>query len=348
VISRKSSQALAGEDLAQPTARSARAAGWLAANYSQVGVAAAFVVLIAVFWSALPSTFPTWANVRYIANSSVIYIIFGALVTMVLIVGEFDLAFPYIADLVTVVVGVLVTTGTLTGSIGITLAIIIGLAVGAVAGLASGLFISGGRIPSFVVTLAVGSVAGGLQLAVQGHIPADSVEISVLSVPGGIRDIANADLLGSGLTSGLLIAAAVVLAALVVTRLTVLGRRAKAVGGNANAAFLASVPVARVRIIIFVAAGFLAALTGIVALGAQGYYYGESTPYLLQVYTAAFLGRAAYKAHNFTVTGTLLAIVFLQVLSNGLNLMNEPTWIVSVISGLVLLVAVTITIGRRR
>jgi len=331
-----------------PDAPPPRGAGWLRTHGLQLGVAAAFVILIAIFCIEQPHTFPTWDNVRYIANSSVTYLIFGALVTAVLIVGEFDLAFPYVADLTTVVVGVLVTTGGLSSSGGIVLAIVIGLALGAVAGIVSGIFISGGRIPSFVVTLAVGSIAGGLQLAVQGKIPDSAVDISALSVPAGIRDIANTDLFGSGLLSGLLIAVVVTLIVLALVRVTVFGRRAQATGGNPGAAFLASVPVGRVRIVIFVIAGLLAALAGIVALGTSGYYYGESTPYLLQVYTAAFLGRAVYKAHNFTVTGTVLAIVFLQTLSNGLNLMNEPTWIVSVISGVVLLSAVAMTIGRRR
>jgi ribose transport system permease protein len=316
---------------------------------SQIGVLAAFVVLIIVFSAAKPSSFPTWENVAYIANSSVTYVIFGVLATLVLILGEFDLAFPYIADFSTVLVGVLVTTGGFFGgAAGSVLAVIIALALGGIAGAVSGISISGGRLPSFVVTLAVGSVAGGLQLLVQGHIPEDAVQISVLSVPSGLRDAANTDLFGTHLVSGLLIAVVVAVIALLVIRFTVLGRRSQAIGGNAVAAYLASVPVARVRVIVFVVAGVLAALTGVVALGTTGYYYGESTPYLLQVYTAAFLGRAVWKEHNFTISGTILAIIFLQTLSNGLSLMNQPTWIVSVISGIVLLGAISITLRRKK
>lgn len=314
------------------------------ADYAVLG---AFVALIIAFSLARPDTFPTLVNIEDIFNSCVTYVIFGSLVTMVLVLGEFDLAFPNIADFTSVVVGVLVLGHTFNTGIGVVAAIVIGLTAGLLAGIASGVFISNGRIPSFIVTLAVGSVVAGVQLAVQGHIPGGVLQIAPASVPGVFRDISVRHIFGSNLQTGLIVAVIVALVAITVLRLSVLGRRIQAVGGNSRAAFLASIPVGRVRVIVFATAGLLAAVTGIVNLGSQGYYDGASTPYLLQVYTAAFLGRAVWPHHRFSVTGTIIASLFLQTLTDGLNLLNEPTWIVSVASGVVLLLAVTMTVGGK-
>jgi ribose transport system permease protein len=277
-----------------------------------------------------------------------VYMIFGAVVTLVLTVNEFDLAFPYIADSTSVIVGVLVTTTALKSGALLAVAVLIGIGMGLVGGGVSGAVVARGRIPSFVATLAIGSVFGGIELAMQSHIAQGAVQISALTLPHTLVSIFNGDVGNSGLSSGLLFAIGVVLLVSLIVRVTVMGRQMQAVGGNAHASFLASVPVARVRFVTFVIAGGLSALAGIVALGYQGYYPSEATPYLLQAYTAAFLGRAVWRGRGFTISGTLLAVVFLQVLSNGLSLLNEPTWIVSVVSGCVLLVAVGLTIGRQR
>lgn len=66
-------------------------------------------------------------------------------------------------------------------------------------------------------------------------------------------------------------------------------------------------------------------------------------PLLLQSYTVAFLGTAVLARRRFTIGGTLVAVLFLSVLSNGLGLLNQPTWIASVVNGVVLLTAVVLT-----
>lgn len=85
-----------------------------------------------------------------------------------------------------------------------------------------------------------------------------------------------------------------------------------------------------------------------VGLSERGYFNGASPSLLLQAYTVAFLGTAVFALRRFTVLGTLVAVLFIQTLSNGLGLLNEPTWIVSVINGVVLLSAVVLTRRRGR
>lgn len=315
---------------------------------AQYGVLVGFVAMVLYFCISRPDTFATWSNVANILNSSIVYLIFGAVVTLVLVINEFDLAFPYIADATTIIVAVLVTTAGWASGVLLVLAILVGIATGLVGGTVSGAIISRGRIPSFVVTLAVGSIFGGIELALQSRLPAGVIQISPVSLPTTISSVFNGDLLGSGLSSGLLFAAGAIAATLFLLRVTVFGRQMHAVGGNAHASFLASVPIGRVRLVTFALAGILSAVAGIAALGYQGYFPSAAVPYLLQAYTAAFLGRAVWRDRGFTMTGTLVAIFFLQVLSNGLSLLNEPTWIVSVISGVVLLVAVGATLGKRQ
>jgi ribose/xylose/arabinose/galactoside ABC-type transport system permease subunit len=98
-----------------------------------------------------------------------------------------------------------------------------------------------------------------------------------------------------------------------------------------------------VRITVFVLVGVLAGIAAVIGLSERGYFNGASPPLLLQSYTVAFLGTAVFALRRFTIGGTVVAVLFLQTLSNGLGLLNQPTWIVSVINGLVLLTAVVLT-----
>jgi ribose transport system permease protein len=115
------------------------------------------------------------------------------------------------------------------------------------------------------------------------------------------------------------------------------------------AAYLAGVPVAALRIAAFALVGCLAGIVGMITLTERGYFNMASPPLLLQAYTAAFLGAAVLaKKKRFDIFGSLFSVFVLLVLSNGLSLMNQPRWIASAISGVVLLVAVVLNRPQNR
>jgi ribose transport system permease protein len=307
-----------------------------------------FVLMVAAFWVLRPDTFATASNFQAILNQSSVLAIFGVGVTVVLLSAEFDLAFPNIADNSIIVMGLLVTTVGLQSPLGIVLAIAVGLGVSTCFGALSGTALAIGKVPSFVASLAVGSLAMGLELGLQSKIGLGLKQISTLDLPEPLQKLGTYSVPGTGLRIGVFVALIVAASVWLLLRSSILGRHIHAVGGNPDAAYLAGVPVAKVRILVFTLSGFLAGIAGVIALSQQGYFYGASPPLLLQAYTVAFLGTAVLGRRRFTVGGTLISVMFLGVMSNGLGLLNQPTWITSVVNGTVLLTAVLLTTRRGR
>jgi ribose transport system permease protein len=146
-----------------------------------------------------------------------------------------------------------------------------------------------------------------------------------------------------------IIAAGVALIFLVVLRATVYGRHASSVGDNPAAARLTGVPVERVRVVAFVLAGLTAGVAAVLVTSSAGQYYPNlGTGYLLPAYAAAFLGLSLGGGLRFNVIGSYLGVLLLDMVSTGLTMMNQPSWIAALVQGIVLLVAVAGVAMRRR
>jgi ribose transport system permease protein len=299
-------------------------------------LAIAFVGAFAFFAVARPNVFLTWANARGILDDAAVLSVLAVGVTVVLVIGEFDLSVGF-------VVGLAAAAGVATMSFRHWpwwVAVLIALGSGSLAGLANGVSVAILRIPSFVGTLAVGSIAAAIELA-----------ITKTSIFEGVSpryvEIATTTIFGMPLRP--IIAAGVVLLFLVILRATVFGRHASSIGDNAAAARLAGVPVARVRIVAFVLTGLTAGLSGVFVTSSAGSYYpGLGTGYLLPAYAAAFLGLSLGGGLRFNVLGSYLGVLLLGMVTTGLTVMNQPSWIAALVQGLVLIVAVAGVAVRRR
>lgn len=158
----------------------------------QWGVVLVFALVVATFSILLPSTFPTTRNAVNVLNNSPALVLFSTAATLALILGEFDLSFPAVADLVSVGVGVAITTLGWSSEFGVVGAAVLGLGVGAAIGLVNGLLIAKAFVPSFVATLAVGSIAAGCELAVQSWIQGGAKQISQIVLPPLVQTIGDA------------------------------------------------------------------------------------------------------------------------------------------------------------
>jgi len=156
----------------------------------QWGVVLVFVIVVATFSLLLPTTFPTTRNLVNILNNSPALVLFATAATLALILGEFDLSFPAVADLVSVSVGVLVTTFGWKSGLGALGSAALGIGVGAAIGVINGLLIAKAFVPSFVATLAVGSIAAGCELAMQSWISGGAKQISQIVLPPFIQTLA--------------------------------------------------------------------------------------------------------------------------------------------------------------
>jgi ribose transport system permease protein len=310
--------------------RSARAA-----LLRQLSFPLLFLAVIILFSIARPETFPTWDNARAIFDQASVLMIMTAGLIGVLLIGEFDLSVGAIPGAAAAAaVTLMVYRGAPTGA-----AVAVGLLVGVGVGFANGIAVAVLRIPAFIATLAIGSLAGGLELAIAETTIFEGLSKSYVGI--GRNNIA-----GIPVPVYIAVVFAVVLGS--VLRFTVFGRQSAAIGDNATAAHIAGVPTTRVRIIAFTVAGFAAAIAGIILSARAGSYYPGAGPgLLLSAYAAAFLGLSLGGGWRFNVLGGCLGVLFLGTVTTGLNMLDQPAWMTLVVQGSVLLVAV-LALSRKR
>jgi ribose transport system permease protein len=308
--------------------------GYLSSSYRQIVLVGSFVVMILFFVLQEPDTFPTTGNIENLINGMPVLAVMAIGVTVVLVLGEFDLSVPNVAALTALIVSILVSQS----SVGLLLALLLGLVVAATAGTINGVAVGYGKAPAFVVTLAVGSVAAGFELFVQSKINLGQTSIGLAVIPETLQKLTTVHIAGFELAVVVLIVVALVVGLAMVY--TPWGRHVQAIGGNETAARLAGVPVRRTKVIAFVVTGLLAGLAGVLFAARNGYFANALPPYLLPAYAAAFFGAAGIGKRGFSVPATVFGALYLAVLANGLTVMNQPLWVTSVVQGVVLFVAV--------
>src|SRR4051812_48141886 len=109
------------------------------------GVIFGFLALLIFFSLMRPDTFATWQNAKSILNATPILVIFGCIVTTAMVLGEFDISFPYLADLTSVIVAVLVTTGGMDAGLGLAAALALAIGASVVAGCITGTLVASAR-----------------------------------------------------------------------------------------------------------------------------------------------------------------------------------------------------------
>jgi len=296
----------------------------------------AFAGAFAFFSIAKPNVFLTWSNMQAILDDASVATCLAVGATLVLVIGEFDLSLGSVVGMASASsVSVMAYHNWSTG-----LAILFALLPAAAIGFANGVAVAFVRIPSFIATLAIGSIAGGIELAIARTSIFEGLKYDYIQI--GLQRY-------GGISLRTIIAAGLTLVFLVILRTTVFGRYASAVGDNPAAARLTGVPVQRVRIIVFVLTGITAGIAAVLASSsAQQYYAGTDAGYLLPAYAAAFLGLSLGGGLRFNVIGTYLGVLLLGMVTTGLTIMNQPSWISSVVQGGVLLTAVAGIALRRR
>ncbi|MFC9978391.1 ABC transporter permease [Gordonia sp. NPDC127522] len=287
------------------------------------------VLLVAFFSWQLPDTYPTWENLRSVIDQQVGLLVLALGVTIVLLIGEFDLSFSSTIGL-SGAVGILSMTamGWPTG-----VAILAAIAVGVIVGLLNGLAVTYGRAPAFIATLAIGFIATGVE-----RLLTDDKTISE-GVTSTYTDLTLERTLGFPLSTWLALALVVVVG--VALGYTTYGRRVRATGMNRTAVRLAGISVPTVRISAFVILGLFAGIVGVFLTSQGGSSFPNSgTGLLLPPYAAVFLGAALVGRGRFSVLATVYGVFFIAALETGLVMMNKPGAVIQLIEGGVLIAAV--------
>lgn len=292
------------------------------------GTLIAFVALVVAFSIAAPQAFPTKANLLNLVQQMTTLAVVAVAATFVMIIGEFDLSVGFVASLAAVLAFVLFPLG-----VPVWAAILAGLAAGLVAGIANGILVARFKVPSFVATLAVGTIVSGLAYWASGGSSLFS------GVPSSFTMLGRADFGGVPLLA-IWMAIVVVVAAMVLGR-TRYGRHIHAIGDNAVAATLSGLPVQRDKVIAFAIAGALSALAGLLLaarLGSVQTSMGEV--FLLPAYAAVFLGTTVSRTGTPSIGGTLLGVALAGVIANGLTILGAATFVQSMVTGAIIIAAV--------
>lgn len=293
------------------------------------GVVIVFVAMIIAFSIARPDSFPTFSNARTILFSSVALGILAIGLTVVLSIGQFDLSIGAVVG----ISGAGAVLSMANGHVITPVAVMTGILVGGTVGVCNGLIVAYGRVPAFIGTLAVGSIATGIERGLtldntiyQGvHESYAAISrVNILGVPASVSIW-----LGSLLVIWVLL------------DLTVFGRRILSIGANEEAARLAGVRTARVKMMAFVVLGLCGGLTGVIVT-AQAFssYPNSGTPLLLPAYAAAFLGSSVLGGARFHPLATVFGVLFTGTLATGLIMLEFPSWSTNVLQGVVLAFAV--------
>ena len=309
----------------------------------KVGALAGLVILWSAF-SVLSSTFRQPANLLLIVSQAAPIGIVAIGQTLVLLTGGIDLSVSSIVALTGMVAASLMRFGfgpipPLNGSLSY-LAIGVGLLAGASIGAAQGWLIANRRMPPFIVTL-------GTMVGIRGLTISFSTGSSINSLPTEFKWISDGHV--GPIPVQVLIMLAGFGLAWYVLRSTKFGRYCYAIGGNETAARLSGVKVETIKISVYALSGLLAALAGMILMSyidAGNYTNGEG--FELDSTAAAIIGGTSLSGGVGGVWGTLVGVMIIRIVPDGMVMLNAPSSWRDVVTGAVILLAVLVDVGRTR
>lgn len=324
---------------AEPAAggESERATRWWS-TLQNVVLAGALIVTLATFGS-LNSTYLSAANLKTIAQTVAVVGALAVVQTVVIICGALDISVGSQAGIASVVSAMAFTAtgGNALAGVGA------GLVVGVVAGALNGLIIVFGRVNAVIATLGTLAAYKGVALVISNG----RAQGFVLN-NGFFIFVARGNILGipTMVWVFLVIAAAVY----VLLNYTDIGRNIYAIGGNDKAARLAGIDINKYLISVYILSGVVCAIAGVMltAYTGSGQPVSGSQGLELQSITAAALGGAALAGGRGGIGGTVLAVLLLGALVNGLDVVGVNAFWQNVAQGALLIVAVIVQKRRSR
>ena len=293
-----------------------------------------FVAMLAVFYS-LDANFLSKTNIVNVLNQVSILAVVTLGASIVIFTGGFDLSAGAVVAL-SGVIGALVVDET--GSVA--QAVAVGIGGGVLVGLVNGFFVGYLHVSPLIVTLGALNICRGLALLLSGGSPVYSFPLSYTAF--GTSRFLDLPLL-AWIAFGLFVAMALVM------RFTPLGLYIYAVGGNPRAARISGINVPAIRMLAFAVSGGCCGLAGMLLASRTG--GGEPSAgfaYELEAIAAVILGGAALSGGEGRLWRSLMGILMLAVLGNGLNIVGiHPHW-KGVAIGAILVIAASLDAAKRR
>jgi ribose/xylose/arabinose/galactoside ABC-type transport system permease subunit len=306
-----------------------------AIRLQDVGALIALIALCICF-AALSSGFATGENLANVLRQVSINAIIAAGMTFVIITAGIDLSVGSLLAL-----GCVLVAGFMTKThLPMVVAILASLSAVSAVGLFTGLAVAKQGLQPFIVTLALFAAGRGLaQIYTNGEvIPVENEHFLAI----GNNYIGPVPV-------PVVIAAVVLLVAHIVLSRTKFGRYVYAVGGNEEAARISGIPVARVKVLVYVISAFVSALAGIIT--ASRLLSGDPQAGLgaeLDVIAAVVIGGTSLFGGVGRIPGTIIGALIIGVISNGLTIMNVQSFWQEVVKGVVIYLAMTVDTQLRK
>ena len=305
----------------------------------------AVLLLLCAIFSLFNGNFLTLGNIIRLLNSAAIPLVLCMGATFIILMGSIDLSLEGIVAVTAVISSLLVGNDITAYSIGLW-TVPIAIALGGLVGLANGLLHVKLRTPSFMTTLGVGFAGVGIAMAV---LAGETVRISDqtfrflslgrLFAGGGFQ----------GIPMAVVIAFAAVGVAYVIQERTRLGRWLYAIGTDEVTAQNAGVPVERSRILIFAVAGMFYGMGGVLAAAQFGQGHALiAQGRLFTTITAVVVGGTALSGGVGSVLNSVIGVLIVTVLANGLIQMGVPPYLQQGVLGLLIIAAVALALDRSR
>lgn len=297
--------------------------------YKKFGIYILLAVVFAVFAVAAPN-FLSAKNVINIVRQCSMFGIVVVGVSMVMIGGGMDLSVGSQMAVDGMLVGYMMVNSGLPIPVAIVATIVIGCVMGAINGLVAVKL----HIMPIIVTLGTMLILEGVAYLITGGYPITGMPEAFTVIGQGYLGI---------IPIPVIIFAAFVIFGWVVMNKTYLGREIYALGGNREAARLAGINVDRLTIIVYTFCGFAASIAALIMVGrTNASQPGAGSSYAFDCMTAACLGGVSIAGGEGKISGTVVGVLILGMLDNGLVLMSVNSNWQSVIKGLILLAAVAI------
>jgi ribose transport system permease protein len=293
------------------------------------------LIIISIAFTILNSNFLSAANFMNILREMSVLLIVALAGTLVIMIGSIDLSVGSIVTLS----GMFAANSTIHFGSGV--ALLVGLAVGVIAGLLNGIILTGLKLPSFLVTLGMLSALNGIANVMSDGKP-------ILYNSSSFDDLSRGELI-PGIPNIFLWSVICVILIIFMCSRTVFGRNLYAVGGGEKVAKLSGIKVNQLKIYVFMLAGLLCGLAGVLLtsrIGAGTPRMGD--PFLLDSIAAVVIGGTALSGGIGGAHRTIIGVLLITVLSDGMNIVGIHPFIQEIVKGLVVIAAVAITIDRSK
>ena len=289
------------------------------------------LILLIIVVSILNPSFLDLSNLLNLLRQISINGLIAFGMTFIILTGGIDLSVGSILALSSAFIALMITSG-----VDPIIALIIGVLIGFVLGAVNGLLVTTGNMAPFIATLATMTIFRGLTLVITDGNPITNLGDSYLF-----------QLFGKGYFIGIPVPAVTMIIVfvilLIILQKTTFGRHTYAIGGNEVAAKISGIKVNKIKFLIYGISGLMSALAGgILTSRLNSAQPTAGTSYELDAIAAVVLGGTSLTGGKGRIVGTLIGVLIIGVLNNGLNLLGVSSFYQQVVKGVVILIAVLI------